>query len=126
MLTDDPDEQIRLLMDQARSTAVDCRGLDLRPEFDQPIDVGCDLLGRGVHGGGANDHTELVRLDLGQNLPQTDPLRFRQPTGNALAIGIGNQNQVTPGQRGNTGQTSPFGPHRVLGHLDQDLVTFLE
>src|SRR5690606_6949531 len=100
--------------------------LDLLPGLHETGDIGGDVLSGGVEGGGADDHTESLRLHLLDHLSEADPLLFRKTSTDAVGVGVGNENEIATGKRRGAGETSALGSHRVLHHLDQDLVALLQ
>ena len=130
-VADDLDQHVGLFVQRDRGTGrlllgLDRLGLDLRPSFLQPADVGADVVFLDPLGGGADDHAGFRRNHFAQNL--FEPLTFG--VGQLAADPGGRRtrdvNQIAAGQRDLGGQPRALVPDRILADLDDDIVTRLE
>ena len=99
---------------------------DLVPDLAQTGDIGSQLLGAGMEGGGPHDHAVSLGTHLVDHFSESGPVVVRQPAADPDAVRVGHQDEVAPGERRHPGQSGPLGTHRILRHLDQDVIALLE
>src|SRR6266702_4770244 len=123
-VTDDLDQQVRLLVEQLRRLGV--RGgllLDDLPLRAQSAHVAAQLILTDALGRGADDHTGVLRHDPLQHVLQALALGVGQLAADAGGAAAGHVDQETAGQADLRGQPGALVADRVLGDLHQHAVT---
>src|SRR4051812_24319814 len=120
-----------LLLEQHRRRARRLVALaHLGPDLVERIEVAEDVFLRPAAGRGADDHAagEAVRLaELADDAAQPRPLLARFDLArHANVIDGGHEHQKPPGHGDVRGQARALGAERLLDHLDDDLLAFLE
>ena len=121
-VADDPQRQLRLLVDEHRRRRVLGPCLDRLPEALQEDEVALDVLGGGAVGGGADDDAALFHLELLDDLLQARPLRVVEASGDAQALAVRDVDEEPAGKRDLRRQARALRLHRVLHRLDEQLL----
>src|SRR5699024_5412315 len=130
-VANDLDQQVRLLVQRARSGRLGLLLLlrvllDLGPLGAQPLDVAGELLLADPLGRGADDHPGVLRQDLPQDRLQALALVVGQLAADPGRVAARHVHQETARHRHLRGQPGALVPDRVLRHLHHDLVARLE
>ena len=126
-VADDAQHHVHVVVDERRRTARLALLGDPAPQSEQEFHVVLNLFLRQSLAGGADDEAALRRSDALHGFAQASALlAVRNPPGDAdVAHGRG-VHELASGQGQVRGQPRPFGPDRVLGHLDEDFLVLLE
>ena len=127
----DLDEHVRLLVESNRFRALGllfllCGRANVFPPIVQAAHVSGDGLLRDVFRGCTDDGAAVVRHHAAQDVLQTLALRGRQLARNAGVFPLRHVHQETASEGNLRGQARALVPQRILGHLDQNLVTRLQ
>ena len=126
LLTDHADRHVGLAVQERRPVLLGGQRRDLVPLLEQPGHVTFDFLARHVLGGGPHDHAVVGGLHAVEDL--AEPLAFlvRQPLGDAVGLGVGDEDHESTGEGDLLGQPGALVPDGVLGHLAEDQLLRLE
>ncbi|MPM31301.1 hypothetical protein SDC9_77856 [bioreactor metagenome] len=125
-VADRPDGQIRLAVEELRRGGVLGPLLDGVPLGLEPADVVDELLLGGTLGRGADDDAGTLLDQVGEDVLQPLALDVGQLARDAGQMAAGGVHHVAAGEGDVVGQPGPLGPHRVLGHLDDDRLARLQ
>src|SRR5207253_2656470 len=118
--------QFRLLVDERGRL----RGLRLRldrlPEALEEVEVALDVLGRRALGGGAHDHSALLRRVLLEDRLQAVALVVLEAARDAEPFAVRYVDDEAAGQRDLGREPSALRLHRILDRLDEDLLAALD
>src|SRR6185295_7523612 len=125
-VADDPERQLRLLVDERRSLGALGAPLDRRPELLQESEVAFELFLRGALGRRADDEPAVGKLEtLADDLEPLALLILQAPR-DADAVPVRDEDEEPAGKRDLGRQPGALRSHGILDRLDEHLLAALD
>ena len=125
-VADDPERQLRLLVDERRSLGALGAPLDGRPELLQESEVAFELFLRGALGRRADDEPAVGKLETLADDLEPFALLVLQAARDADAVPVRDEDEEPAGKRDLGRQPGALRSHGVLDRLDEHLLAALD
>ena len=122
----DLDQEVGLAVQQSGGLHIFESDADRGPLGGEAVDIERELLVRRTLGGGAHDHADVVRQNLFENFFEARSLGVRELAADAVHRAVRHVHQIASGQADLARKTGALMADRILRHLHEHLVSWLE